>query len=88
MLRITAVTTTAQQACLRLEGRLVGPWVAEVETAIRQSTSSMTDIVLDLGGVRFVDEVGIVLLQTLRTQGVTLRRATPFVEELLRTRSI
>jgi anti-anti-sigma regulatory factor len=88
MLRITTATTGTQQLCLRLEGRLVGPWVAEVETTVRQSASPMEAIVLDLSGVHFVDDVGIVLLQTLRTQGVTLQRVTPFIEELLRTRTV
>lgn len=87
MLRITSIATNSDEPCLRLEGRLIGPWVEELELAIEATQSPPSGLQLDLSRVQFVDALGLTLLQTLQDRGVVLRRVTPFIEELLRSRS-
>lgn len=88
MLRITSQPAAPGNLCLRLEGRLIGPWVAELQTAIYQPDTNAQRVELDLAAVSFVDDEGLALLQSLLSQGVALRRVTPFIQELLRTRPV
>ncbi|MDP1798748.1 MAG: STAS domain-containing protein [Planctomycetaceae bacterium] len=86
MLRITPIPTNNDEPGLRLEGRLIGPWVDELERAVEATTASPATLHLDLSRVQFVDAQGVALLQRLQDHGVILERVTPFVEELLRSR--
>lgn len=88
MLRITPFSTDAGVPCLRLEGRLIGPWVEELERSVESSQSPSGGLQLDLSRVQFVDALGLRLLHSLQDQGVVLQCITPFIEELLRSRSI
>ncbi len=87
MLRITPIATNTGEPCLRLEGRLIGPWVEELERAVEATQSLPRGLHLDLSRVQFVDAQGVALLQRLQDHGVVLQRVTPFIEELLRSRS-
>jgi ABC-type transporter Mla MlaB component len=86
MLRITQTQGASGEASLTLEGRLVGPWVAELKSAVTAARlSSASSVRLELSGVRFVDAEGLALILGLQDQGVRLRDASPFVRELLKT---
>lgn len=87
MLRITPFATNSGESCLRLEGRLIGPWVEELERAVSASHSPLGELRLDLSRVQFVDASGLELLLSLQGRGVVLQPLTPFIEELLRPRS-
>jgi len=53
---------------MKLEGRIVGPWVAECERAwlaLESSLSAQKRLALDLCGVTFVDESGVELLRQI-----------------------
>ena len=53
---------------MKLEGRMVGPWVAECERAwlaLESSISLKKGLALDLCGVTFVDESGLELLRRI-----------------------
>ena len=52
---------------MRLEGRMVGPWVAECRRAWLSLKPSLSGkrLTLDLCGVTFVDESGLELLQEI-----------------------
>lgn len=74
MLRITthskhAVTT------LKLEGRLAGPWVEELDRCWRTVAGTQQDHVVDLSGVTFIDPVGKALLTKMWHQGANLHAA-------------
>lgn len=86
MLRITLVSMSDTEPNLRLEGRLVGPWVSELQVAVAELSARKAAVRLDLSGVHFVDAPGLALLQTLQGEGAVLLRVTPFVAELLRAR--
>jgi ABC-type transporter Mla MlaB component len=52
---------------MKLEGKLVGPWVAECRRAWLALESSLTakKLALDLCGVTFVDDSGVALLHDI-----------------------
>jgi len=53
---------------MKLEGRMVGPWVPECERAwlaLESSLSAKKRLALDLCGVTFVDESGLELLRQI-----------------------
>lgn len=73
MLRIT-VEERHTQVVLRVEGKLKGPWVAELERCWRSSTDAAKGKSLgaDLDGVDFVDDQGHALLAKMAGAGVDL----------------
>ena len=82
MLRITQSKSTGTHAVVKLEGKLLGPWVAEVR-ALFQETAGVGDCRLDLSELLFTDGAGAALLQELRREGVEIEACSPFVAELL-----
>ena len=70
MLRITAAATPGVLT-FRLEGRLEGAWVVELEKCCRGRAAGMGRQLLrvDLTGVTFVDAAGTAQLAAMRRQG-------------------
>jgi len=88
MLRISPVESAGSRVVLRLEGRVIGPWVTELgracETILDHPDASLT---LDLHGVTFLDPDGVALVRRLLARGpggVAAINGSPFVTELLR----
>src|SRR5208282_2994891 len=73
MLRITT-TNIDEKVTLKLEGKLSGPWVEELERCWRTSTniSGKRRLVVDLSGVTFVDPAGKKLLCLILNEGAQL----------------
>jgi hypothetical protein len=82
MLRITAVGGNEQERILKLEGRLVDPWVKLLEETCRQHVSAGARVTLDLSGVEFAAPPGIALLRRLEEQGVRCVNSSPFLRTL------
>jgi len=74
MLKITQQRDAAlESVSFMLEGRLAGPWVAELETCWRQRVANQQNrTVVDLTGVTFVDAKGKALLTQMWQQGAQL----------------
>ena len=72
MLRIT-ILADAVSPTLRLEGKLVGPWVREAETCWRRVLEDRMGAVLhlDLTGVTMIDADGKALLARAHAHGAT-----------------
>ncbi|MCG3127258.1 MAG: hypothetical protein CHACPFDD_02116 [Phycisphaerae bacterium] len=83
MLRITSSTKDGT-AWLKLEGKLVGPWVDECRMACARETGRDRRLALDLSEITFVDADGVRLLRELVEQGVDIPVRSNFVAELLR----
>jgi ABC-type transporter Mla MlaB component len=81
MLRITHGHDSV--STLRLEGKLVGPWVAELARLCDQLSGSTDRLRLDLSAVTFVDRPGVALLRDLLGRGATLAGCSGLVAELL-----
>jgi outer membrane protein TolC len=84
MLRITPKEQDAKLT-LSLEGKLAGPWVAELAKAWseRQGQFQPGDTVIDLRLVSFVDEAGRELLVQLHAEGCALRGSGCYVGPLV-----
>lgn len=83
MLKITCLTTTANEAIFKLEGKLVGPWVEEFQRAVSPAAKNPAPLRLDLAGVAFADAAGADCLRTLLRGGAQLVACSGFVAELL-----
>lgn len=75
MLRIS-VHENHGWATLRVEGILVGPWVAELERCWQDTLVSPEQIVVDLEELMFMDERGKALLQCMHAAGTKLQANT------------
>jgi ABC-type transporter Mla MlaB component len=83
MLRITHAPGYNSGSTLKLEGKLRGPWVAELARSCDELPCSPDCLRLDLSAVTFVDGPGIALLRDLLVRGVTLAACSGLVSELL-----
>jgi anti-anti-sigma regulatory factor len=74
MLKIT-IEKNSRCTTLRVEGRLTGPWVDELERTWRAVTSDPADgrVSVDLTDVTFVGEEGKRLLETMYGEGAKLK---------------
>ena len=71
MLRIN-VTSGPDGATIALEGRLIGPWVAELDGCWQRLRHSPVPICVELDGVSFIDAGGRALLDAMYADGVEL----------------
>ena len=85
MLKITPAASFNRHATLRLEGRIVGPWVAELRQVCEKILDTGRSVRLDLADVSFADHNGIDLLLSLKARGVALMDCSPFMQEELKT---
>ncbi|HEX2660760.1 MAG TPA: hypothetical protein VHU40_20910 [Polyangia bacterium] len=84
MLRINKRRRSARAGAIALEGRLVGPWVAELKRVIAEEPAA-PGLTLDLRGLAFADGDGVTLLRALRDGGVKLVGGSGFVGALIGT---
>ncbi|MCI0638440.1 MAG: hypothetical protein L0Y72_04665 [Gemmataceae bacterium] len=68
---------------LKLEGKLLAPWVDELERSINGSSGRPTAIKLDLGALTFADAMGIQILSKLIHGGATLTACSGYIAALL-----
>lgn len=73
MLRIT-IEEKKEAVVLRLEGRLIAPWVADVEQCWKNVVPSLgtRSVRVDLSAVSFVDTAGGALLMRMHEAGFRL----------------
>jgi anti-anti-sigma regulatory factor len=83
MLKITQIEDGSAPTTLRVEGRLVGFCVTELERECERLLGNGQPLVLDLSELWFLDESAIVLLRSLERRSVTLARPGPYVAEVL-----
>lgn len=78
MLRITTEANPAH-VTLRLEGKLAGPWVGELEHCWQSAAGgSATPVILDMAQVDYIDSGGKQLLARMHAAGVRLLASTPW----------
>ncbi len=82
MLRITK-THSEGKTTLKLEGRLAGCWIGDVE---RTCATEAFPLVLDLSGVTFADERAAQLIHRLRAEGAELVGLSLFLDALIERR--
>ena len=88
MLRISETVERDRAVTFRLEGRVVGPWVAELREACRKVLEEKQDLTLDLSEVMFASRAAVTLLLELKAQGVVLSGCSPFLRQALRSADV
>ena len=89
MLRIT-IQESAQSSTFKLEGKITGPWVRELEQAWSAATAAVPShaLVVDLADVTFIDCAGKSLLARMHEGGAKLVACSPMnrsiVDEIAR----
>ena len=84
MLKITKLEEAGDATVLKLEGRLVGPWVAAVRQAAQEELARHRGLAFEVSAVTFVDRSGEELLRELVGRRVRLEGPSGFVRELLK----
>lgn len=84
MLKISQIGPVTPAVILRLEGRIVGPWVAELRRACEEALTADRPLKLHLADVEFMDAQGVALLSGLGSRGVALLECPPFAAEQLK----
>jgi len=84
MLRIS-VEDRGSAIHLKLEGRLTGAWVTELDHCWRpySNQAPRRDLVVDLTSTDFVDLAGKYLLKLMHQRGATFRARTPLMKDLV-----
>ena len=83
MLRITTVGIHTSSPIIKLEGKLLEPWVGEVRRVCAELSASSHNLRLDLAALTFVDAAGRCLLGELLQGHAVLAGCSGFVTALL-----
>jgi anti-anti-sigma regulatory factor len=84
MLRISQDGATDRSVGLKLEGRVVGPWVGELRRICEPLLGGDRGLTLDLAEVSYVDAEGAATLESFRSRGARLERCSPFVAQQIK----
>lgn len=84
MLRISQTDSEGGNVTLRVEGRLLGPWVQELRRSCQNAEAQGSAVTLDLRDVSFVDAEGIALLEAQIAARVCVKNCSPFIAERLK----
>lgn len=85
MLKIVRDQPTSTSVVLRLEGRLVGPWVPELRRIAEEVFAAGLHLGLDCADLAFIDREGVALMRELTARQATLLSSSMFVGEMLRS---
>ena len=84
MVKITETSGDEEVVTLRLDGKIVDAWVADLERlCLHYRDEEHKSIVLDFSGVTFVDENGVSMLQRIKDSRIEIINCSLFIEALL-----
>jgi ABC-type transporter Mla MlaB component len=84
VLKISIISDSDQAIQFQLEGKLVGPWVEELQRLSDEALSHQKTVSLDLERVWFVDPHGVTLLRDLARRKVSQVNCSQFVTQQLK----
>ena len=84
MLKITATPRRDRSTLLKLEGKLLEPWLGELAAACEPFTDCPEYLRLDLAAVSFVDPIGFRFLLDWVRRGALVESCSGLVAEMLR----
>jgi hypothetical protein len=85
MLKISQAGTPNHSVTLKLEGRVVGPWVEELRRICEPLLAEDRALKLDMTEVSYADAEGVATLNSFKARGVKLKNCSPFVEQQVKT---
>jgi hypothetical protein len=83
MLMITHIEGRDMTLTLKLEGKLLEPWIGELQTVCEAFKVPPDRVLLDLGTLTFVDLAGVRFLDRLIRDGARVIACSGFIAELL-----
>jgi hypothetical protein len=83
MLRITRSDRSDRTHTLKLQGKLLSPWIGELESACGMAQVPADRVHLDLSDLTFVDAAGARFLEGLIRDGARVIACSTFVAEML-----
>ncbi|HTU27494.1 MAG TPA: hypothetical protein VMF30_18945 [Pirellulales bacterium] len=84
MLRITRIERAGAAPVIKLEGKLLAPWVDELLQACDARDPAGNPPSLDLSALSYADAAGTAVLRALRDRHVTIVAGSGYVAELLK----
>jgi ABC-type transporter Mla MlaB component len=84
MLKISQAGSPNQSITLKLEGRVVGPWVEELRRICEPLLIQQRELNLDLADVSYLDNDGVATLIGFRSRGVKLDNCSAFLEQQMK----
>jgi anti-anti-sigma regulatory factor len=83
MLMIRRLDASDRRRTLKLDGKLVAPWISELEAACREALATGSPVCLDLRDLTFTDAEGARLLASVIRDGAEVIGCSGFVAEML-----
>jgi ABC-type transporter Mla MlaB component len=83
MFKITEVQVPYGARRLKLQGRLLGPWIDALRVTCDGRSSTTERLELDLAELSFVDSSCAIVLRDLICRGAVVTRSSPFIRALL-----
>ncbi|NKE70245.1 STAS domain-containing protein [Candidatus Manganitrophus noduliformans] len=83
MFKVSLVDSDEKTITLKLEGRIVGPWVNVLRGESDRWFSQQRRLILDFSEVTFIDSEGIDLAHALMRKGIHLVGFSLFLSEIL-----
>ena len=87
MLKISQTGNPNHSVTLKLEGRVVGPWVVELQRVCEPLLAEDRKLKLDLADVSYLDGEGVAVLTHFKSRGVRLNNCSPFVQQQIKNLS-
>ena len=83
MVRITTLADEGQNIRLKVEGRIVGSWVSELDQACRSLPVQKMMVLLDFSNVSFIDRHGVEVVKRILSERFEILGASRLVQALL-----
>lgn len=84
MLKITETSKDEKTVTLRLDGKVVGVWVSDLERqCMYYRDEENKTVVLDFSGVTFIDNKGVRMLEKIKDERVKIVNCSLFTGALL-----
>jgi anti-anti-sigma regulatory factor len=84
MLKITETYSDENTVTLKLDGKMVGALVSDLEKlCLHHRNEEGKTIILDFSGVTFIDNYGLSMLKKIKDNRVTMVNYSLFIETLL-----
>jgi hypothetical protein len=85
MLKISILDTPSQRQ-LVIEGKLIGPWAAELASVWRQATADLNGraLIIDVKGLTAITEDGENVLLELMKEGASFRSSGVFTKHVIK----
>ena len=83
MLKITQIAGPENTVVLKVEGKLLEPWIDELRQSVSRLSNDGKKLCLDLAALSYADLAGTAALSELVQRGAVIMAASGFITALL-----